>query len=363
MPRRTAPCRRFTWSLIAILLVPMLVGGLPTLEAHHKPDHARGKGSPGQGDGSSQAPEIACFDGGSISQAVACVVDAMPRRGSEGYTAPTSVERLAFGDLAADMLAQPCPEVSLPAQLETSYTVTTFSDGTTGRAYCVAAETADGDGDGRVDRGWGTFIVDQAPQLEVHVQIPHPLYDTNTWLQGAELLELTGAASLLVAGTHRYANSAPAPSQQDHVISDVAHNEESPFQAATEALLDDAAQRSTPLRVVQFHAMGASTCDEVEVYMTHGLSEAPAEEALVRGLRAELVADNPGWLATVPGEAPACWLHGSTNVQGRLLNGVPADQVGNTWADKATERFLHIEQIWDMRKAEDWHGAIVRTFS
>ncbi|MBC8449580.1 MAG: hypothetical protein H8D78_17675 [Chloroflexi bacterium] len=64
----------------------------------------------------------------------------------------------------------------------------------------------------------------------------------------------------------------------------------------------------------------------------------------------------------MPGESPECNLNGTTNVQGRLLNGVADDQVCGTAASGYSGHFIHIEQHFDYRDAQNWFTAINDTW-
>ncbi len=76
---------------------------------------------------------------------------------------------------------------------------------------------------GGVELGWGTFIFDPEGARQVIIEVPHPLFDTNTWRVGFTAYQIAGSAYFLMAGTHRYANGTdPRPA-------DVAHNTQNMF--------------------------------------------------------------------------------------------------------------------------------------
>jgi len=66
---------------------------------------------------------------------------------------------------------------------------------------------------------------------------------------------------------------------------------------------------------------------------------------------------------TVPGDDPPCDFSGASNVQGRLLNGVPLVDVCSVAALEASGSFIHIEQKACCRTAADWLPAITATWS
>lgn len=59
---------------------------------------------------------------------------------------------------------------------------------------------------------------------------------------------------------------------------------------------------------------------------------------------------------------PTCTLNGTANVQGRLLNGAPSDQVCGTVAAGYSGHFIHIEQHKEYRYAGYWFAAVNDTW-
>jgi hypothetical protein len=68
------------------------------------------------------------------------------------------------------------------------------------------------------------------------------------------------------------------------------------------------------------------------------------------------------WRVVVPGDPVSCNLHGSTNVQGRLFNNVPAANVCTVAASSASGKFVYIEQKPNFRNAANWIAAINATW-
>lgn len=75
----------------------------------------------------------------------------------------------------------------------------------------------------------------------------------------------------------------------------------------------------------------------------------------------------PAWTSGMPG-ASTCTLTGTTNVEGRLLNGVSPASVCTTSAKTATQKFIHIEQTTSIlgndlnAAAAAWANAVNATF-
>ena len=96
--------------------------------------------------------------------------------------------------------------------------------------------------------------------------------------------------------------------------------------------------------------------------MTYGVTTPPAAGDPIRTLKANLVKHHPAWVVTLPGDGPSCVLNGTTNTEGRLLNGVPVANCCTTAATSYSGRFIHIEQDPEMRQAGDWIQPLIDTW-
>jgi hypothetical protein len=275
----------------------------------------------------------------------ACIVAAIPRAG-QGWVRPDAAALDDFRAVAGAMLEGRCDDVELSASLAGAYSIGSFDDASNGKRYCVLMEVEDANDNGRVDRAWGTFITNPGGRRELHIHISHPLADAVTEVQGIAVFKAVDARSFLLSGTHRNASAVLAACQGEPEA-DVAHNASTPYHAAVEAL---AAAQQGNLRdwtTIQFHGMANSTCPGTDAYMTYGLAAPdgiPAPGDRVLDLRSALLADHADWTLTVPGDVPTCTLNATTNVQGRLLNGVPAADVCGSLGSTYGETFIHIEQ-------------------
>jgi hypothetical protein len=308
----------------------------------------------------------------------ACVVAAIPRAG-QGWVRPGAAALDDFRMVTAAMLGGRCDDIVLPPALDGAYSIGSFDDVSNGKRYCVLMEVEDANDNGRVDRAWGTFITNPQGRRELHIHISHPLADAVTEVQGIAVFKAVDARSFLLSGTHRNASTVLAACQGEPEA-DVAHNASTPYHAAVEALA--AAQQANPRdwTTIQFHGMANSTCPGTDGYMTYGLAApggVPAPGDRVLDLRAALLADHPDWTLTVPGDVPTCTLNATTNVQGRLLNGVAAADVCGSLGSTYAETFIHIEQKRckggttttcaasspdAIRSAANWVSALERTW-
>jgi hypothetical protein len=303
------------------------------------------------------APPATCFGTADVVTLVACVREHM-RESGDGFVRPTAQQ---WQDLAAVMglMLGGRPDPAMPASLDGVMSARSFVDAGNGRTYGVLLEVADADGDGLVDRGFGTFIVDPAAMRELSVAIPHPIYDLDTRVQGIEVFRAVGARSFLMAGTHRNASTAASVCQPSYQESDAAHNADLMFLAATRALVDHYGSRRW--HQIQFHGLGASPCPDTDVFVSHGEHRvAPAAGDIVHALRGALLRDHPAWRITL--DDGSCTYDGGSNVAGRLIGGVPLEQVCTFDPTTRVETFIHIEQKSGFRGSADWIPAIEATW-
>ncbi|MDI1477672.1 fibronectin type III domain-containing protein [Polyangium sp. y55x31] len=301
--------------------------------------------------------EVGCRPAETLRELAACIRDTMPKSGSEGYVAPSATALTELRAAVSRMLNGHC-DFALGANIAPVMDLRTFRDVENGKAYCVLMEVRDANGDGVVDRGWGTFIVDPTASRELSHQAPHPLADVDTELQAIDIFKRTDSRSFLLCGAHRNANAAQA-CDADYRKADCAHDAGGMFYAASREI--SAFYGSRRHHQVQWHGMGTDTCPDVTVYISPGLASAPAADALVRTLDAEAEATNPTWSVKMPGSG-TCGLNATDNVEGRFLNGVTTDMVCNTAATTASGAFIHVEQKREARDPLLWLTPVTRTF-
>jgi hypothetical protein len=309
-----------------------------------------------------RADRIDCATRPTLEELVSCVKVHMPGKQSQGFLVPTPGEQVDWRSVVWAMLNGSCDNIILPASLAGAYTLTKFIDRDTASEHCVLLETVDDDGDGKVDRGWGTFIANPRATRELVVLAPHPLSDVRTHLQSVEVYKGTRARCVLIAGAHRGANERSGACGQSRV-SDPTHSVETMFQPTVSEAMDFYEQVGREYVVLQFHGMAESTCAGVDVHLSNGDPEELAGER-VNELQARLLALEPDWMVTTPEtNTLSCALDGSQNVQVRLLSGVPYDDVCDVGTEGPTPQFVHIEQKRaPRRQAEVWIAAIRDTW-
>lgn len=304
------------------------------------------------------AADLTCSAATTLDALATCIRNQMPASGSNGYVAPTLAEQNDWRTAVREMLNGSCT-VTLPASLQGILQRQPFVDGGNGRTYCVLMEVRDANGNGRVDRGWGTFITYADATREIIHQAPHPISDSTTENQAVGIFRDTDSRGYLMAGAHRLANSGSSSCQSSYGPADAAHNVANMFQATTAELM--AFYGTNDWWAIQWHGMAADTCEAAEVYLSHGRNVLPASGDKILELKNNMLLYHPTWDLETTGSG-ACTLNATDNTQGRLMNGVAAANVCTTAASSYSGRFLHIEQDPGFRTPADWVQAVEDTW-
>ncbi len=300
------------------------------------------------------AGQLTCPTSTTLESLVTCIVSHFGP-----FVIPTSVEQTDFRTVVRAMLNGQCDTITLPATLVSIYTVKTFNDSGNSKAYCVFYETRDANNNGQVDKGWGTFFVNNAPQRELNIAVAHPVDDIATEDQGIGVFKGTNSRTFLLAGATRNTGVSTCQDSLGYAASDAAHNIAHMFFAATQEV--DAWYGAMTWYQLQFHGMAVDSCS-TNVYMTHGVTTPPAPSDKLSILKSNVLNYHPTWIVTVPGDSPSCSLNATTNTEGRFLNGVPVSSCCSTNASSYTQKFFSIEQDPNMRSASDWIQAVIDTF-
>ncbi|HXN21284.1 MAG TPA: hypothetical protein VOA41_00915 [Candidatus Dormibacteraeota bacterium] len=271
---------------------------------------------------------------------------AIPRRfsqtGRDGFVQPGAGEMSAWGVLTSSMLVGDVSEACRIIDANAfPYTVIQYSDTSdviTVKMYNILQE--DIPPLGPIAKGWGTYIFNPASITSLSIEIPHPLFDDLTPEEGIDTFRQLDARTLLMAGTHRYANQASSSCQPDPVgnIADVAHNIDNMFEMTHEAI----AIQPPGTLFIQLHGNANSSCSNVAAFVSNGTT--------TPGSRVNGIVDcvNLGpFIAEAATPESLCILKGTTNVQGRFSNGSP--NLCSENAQAASEQFIHIEQNSEIR--------------
>ena len=299
--------------------------------------------------GSASAATLSCSTATTLDALATCLRNQMPASGSNGFVAPTATEQADWRTVVTQMLGGAC-NVQLPASLAAAAQIRTFTDSSTGKGYCLLMEVLDADNNGKVDRGWGTFMVNANAVLEISHQAPHPIADSTTENQAIGIFGGTDSRSYLLAGAHRLANSGSSSCQSSYGPADAAHNVDNMFHQTNVALM--AFYGSNAWQAIQWHGMAADTCDPANAFLSHGRTVNPVAGDLNLELKNNMLSRHPTWVLETP--VSSCSLNATDNTQGRLINGVPPASVCGTAASSYNGRFLHIEQDPGFRTPSDW---------
>jgi len=199
---------------------------------------------------------------------------------------------------------------------------------------------------------WGTYIINPSPlRPDLMIMCPHPLYDRYTGRQGAYVYAAVAARMLAISGAHRCnsplfspcsgTTTACSSTSESYRISDLAHVTDGIFQTTTAAVM---AFNDSTIQI-QLHGF-SKTATDPDIIMSNGTSLAPpAGQDYLVSLRDNLTVVDPTLTFKV-GHLDTDWtrLLGTTNVQGRLINGSPAPCTLS--ASSATGGFLHLEQMY-----------------
>lgn len=189
------------------------------------------------------------------------------------------------------------------------------------------------------------------------LEAPHAYFDLDTLREGRVLFDALSARALIVSGTHRCANDLASScsgmtgvctdeGRQPYRNSDMAHRTDTLFQAVHEAI----AEQWSQMTVISLHGF---TDDGVS--LSDGTTDPTTEDSTVAKMATALESEFSDAKITVcndyPGATREVRLCGSTNVQGRHLNG-SADAC-TMRASEAGGRFIHMEQSRSIRETPD----------
>lgn len=199
---------------------------------------------------SATAATLTCSTATTLDALATCIKNQIPGNGSGEWVAATATEQAAWRSAVSQMLAGAC-NFTLPSAIASAAQIRTFTDTSTSKSYCLLMEVLDGNNNGKVDRGWGAFMVNPNATLEISHQAPHPLADLNTENESIGVFGGTNSRSWLMTGAHRLAASGANSCQSSYGAADAAHNVTNMFHATNIELL---AFYGNNLQTIQWHA-------------------------------------------------------------------------------------------------------------
>jgi hypothetical protein len=270
-------------------------------------------------------------------------ISAMPGKGGNGFVVPNDLERNIFAQAVDALVAEDLLLTQTLAAL-VDYELLLI------KGIWVLRPVA-----GK-DKGRGLYGLASSSKRNLVVSAPHPKYDTNTGIRVAEAFEVLSAKAFAIAGTHRCANAAESGcsgstsacgSLAPYRESDQAHTEKGFFQVFHE-------QVSPGRTTLQFHGF-KSNADDPEFTFSDGTTINSNEpnhlgNLLTVDLESKIAAAGsakPGNSCNRVGDINK--LCGSTNTQGRFLNGVVHNKVCTTSTSVSNQSFIHMELSFDLR--------------
>lgn len=290
---------------------------------------------------------------GDLEFEIESIVDHMPGPDSDGMVVPTGAQLVAWQTVidatASGDLNAACGVIeanSFP------YRIVRYRDTRNGGSiYWILKENLP------TFVGWGTYVLSTSDSArDLVVEVPHPGCEWRTEEQGVEVFRQLNARALLVAGTHRCANTTYSPCdgvttfcgiEEPHRTSDVAHATQTMFDATHRALVVP----GSDVVAVQLHGCSEPTCPDLFI---SNATCVPGD--IANRLYARTVALCSGFSVDIADcVAPECSFVGTSNVQGRFSNGVywspDFDACTQTAPGPSNpEQFLHLEQSPALRQ-------------
>jgi hypothetical protein len=285
----------------------------------------------------------------SLSSFVADIKANLPRANTEGFVEPAAKERRIFHNAVSAVLQNDLKTARILA-ISVNYDLALLKDTEAHQTYVVLIERR------KNFRGLGTYVFNPAFQRNLILEVPHPLFDTNTPEESTAIFQAVKARAMFISGTHRCANAQSSPcsgttgacvpnGNQPFKVSDAGHFTRNFFQEAHRATLGLSVKPIT----ISAHGNGDSSLPDI--VLSNGTNKKESAKSLVNRLRSEL--KNRGVSAgscnfSKDGNLSLC---GTTNVQGRLSNG--SGNACSTASKTASGLFLHIEQHLNIRNSPD----------
>ncbi len=277
---------------------------------------------------------------GDLVNKIGQIIDDMPGDAGDDYAPPTNPQLADWETCLLNLLQKKYAACEVIAN-QLDYDLIQFTDNGNNQTYYILENQTAG------SNYWGTYVFNPAAcQSNLILQAPHPRNDSNTGDQGIYILKEIGALFYMVAGTHRcnsdnYSACSGTTSTCDNGSekfrdSDMAHIDNSIFHKTTELLLTNMIH---PF-FIQLHGFSKGT-DDPFLILSNSTTIAPPIDYLSK-LGDALVNIDPTLTFEIAHLNPTVRLKGTTNTQGRLVNG--SSMPCTVASPSNTGQFLHIEQ-------------------
>lgn len=278
--------------------------------------------------------------GSEVEPLLLATLATMPAKGSNEYSKPTEARRTALGSSLSSLASGDATTALAQAELA-GYSLC-------GGAGSVALWRPKVATEGSASVAWRALAA-----RPVILEAPHPLHDSKTLAQAVGLFASLNARAVITSGTHRCASTAASPcsgtteacspgTPAAYRESDMAHVLDTLYHAAHVTL----AEQHPSDWVIGVHGMadpGVSVSDGTTLATTATSPVAKLAAALTASFAGTALATTPVTTCnSYPGATVKDLLCGSTDVQGRHLNGSATPCTVS--AKSSSSRFLHIEQ-------------------
>lgn len=251
---------------------------------------------------------------GDIVQFIREIRLAMPGMGSNKFIVPQDSDLTRFQSILTNLKNKNFS--TLQSELSTyNYTFYCFTDLASNKKLYILKENDP------ISLGWGTYIYYPDVSRDFTIEVPHPVWDTNSWELAIRVFLKLDARWYIMAGTHRYANADSS--------SDMAHVTQSVFHIAHRV--------ASTARAIQIHGFNKSNPVYIgypDIVISNG-TQSPAEELYNLKENYEALGFTAGVFSRLT-YSSLSRLGATTNTQGR-------------WSNANGKIFIHIEYDYPIR--------------
>lgn len=158
---------------------------------------------------------------GNLFELIKSIRNAMPTAGTNKFKIPVRQDLDAFKHIFTKLKFNDTTGI-IETIKQYNYKIIEYTDTLVNKSFIILLE------ENPIQNGWGTYIYSKNSTNDITIEVPHPIWDTNTWDVGIKTFLKINAKWYIMAGTHRYANTDSS--------SDVAHTDKSIFNIAHQTI-------------------------------------------------------------------------------------------------------------------------------
>jgi hypothetical protein len=248
-----------------------------------------------------------------------------------------------YSSFILDVINKGC-NTPVPLSLSSNINITMMANNT----QCVVAENRFNGS--KFLNGWPVVMINQYVNNSIYLHVPHPLFDTDTEIQGAIFFQNVPFKALLISSRHRHAYEVDSSCQPGYSVSDAAHSNVEPIHILGVELVKYHKNRNDPnYLVIQLHRMNDDTCLD-DIFISTGILNNATQQANptwpIHTLRSLVRSNMPNSVVVGTPMDSSCSLTATDNILGRYINGRLESEVCNrtTLLSRVRGQFIHIEQ-------------------